>query len=252
MKKFSIFICAWASVFAVCAQSAHPLLIPTRQLDNQSDQLDRLNKGDILYWQNGRMLAEKPVSGNYSIVCPDKTIHAVEDHAVCGPVKLHLRVQIQHAPDCQASAGSISVTPSLGSAPYQFLWSTGSSDDHIDGLTPGKYSCTITDRFGNKEELNDVEVRALDRAPCDASNTRGITHGFYVYPNPSPGQITVVMEAPFVSYRVSDQSGKTLLQDRVSGQVMDIRLDHLQPGSYLIAMTGGDGSVQSQRFVVLK
>lgn len=257
MKKISILIGAWSSVLAVFAQSSHPLLIPARQLNAQSDQLDRLNKGDILYWQNDRMLGEKPASGNYSIVCPDKTIHTVDDHAACGPVKLHLRVQVQHAPDCQASEGSIAVTPSLGSAPYQFLWSTGAVDDHIDRLTPGKYSCTITDRFGNKEELKDVEIRALNRAPCDASDARKRSPelGFYVYPNPSQGRLSVVMEAPFVSYRITDQSGKTILQDQVaeeSGQALDIRLDQLQAGSYFIIMTDGAGAVQSQRFVVIK
>ena len=51
--------------------------------------------------------------------------------------------------DCgYGNTGKLYVTGLTGNAPYYYLWSTGSIDDYLTGLTSGNYSVTITDSSG--------------------------------------------------------------------------------------------------------
>jgi len=47
------------------------------------------------------------------------------------------------------SDGTSEAEASGGTAPYTYLWSTGSTDTRVTGLQAGFYSITITDSFGN-------------------------------------------------------------------------------------------------------
>lgn len=44
-----------------------------------------------------------------------------------------------------ADDGVVAIVASGGTAPYTYLWTSGSTATSISGLTPGTYSCTITD-----------------------------------------------------------------------------------------------------------
>jgi len=53
------------------------------------------------------------------------------------------------APTCNGNNdGSISLTITNGTAPYTFLWNTGSTNSQIGNLTAGDYNVTITDAVG--------------------------------------------------------------------------------------------------------
>lgn len=55
----------------------------------------------------------------------------------------------QQEPTCSRySDGSITITPSGGVAPYQYLWSTGDTTMTIDSLLAGNYSVTVIDAIG--------------------------------------------------------------------------------------------------------
>lgn len=49
---------------------------------------------------------------------------------------------------CNGNDGTALATPTGGTAPYTYLWSTGSTNAFLGALTPGVYSCTITDASG--------------------------------------------------------------------------------------------------------
>jgi hypothetical protein len=52
-------------------------------------------------------------------------------------------------PSCsQNNMGAITVTPSGGTGPYQFLWSDGSTSQDLTGLNAGEYSVTVSDNNG--------------------------------------------------------------------------------------------------------
>jgi len=49
---------------------------------------------------------------------------------------------------CPQATGSITISPSGGTAPYSLLWNTGDTTATIINLAYGNYSCTITDAAG--------------------------------------------------------------------------------------------------------
>lgn len=49
---------------------------------------------------------------------------------------------------CSGYNGSAWVTPVGGTGPYTFLWNNGSTTDTINGLSPGKDTCVVTDSHG--------------------------------------------------------------------------------------------------------
>ncbi|ELR71019.1 internalin, putative [Fulvivirga imtechensis AK7] len=57
-------------------------------------------------------------------------------------------------PSCHGTGdGFIQVAPLGGTAPYSYLWSTGSMDKDLTGLTSGIYNVTITDAAGCSRKL---------------------------------------------------------------------------------------------------
>ncbi|MEL6132699.1 MAG: PKD domain-containing protein, partial [Bacteroidota bacterium] len=48
-------------------------------------------------------------------------------------------------PDCNTANGSISITATGGTLPYQYQWNTGDTTSSIDSLAPGGYSVVVTD-----------------------------------------------------------------------------------------------------------
>ncbi len=51
-------------------------------------------------------------------------------------------------PVCAAANGSITISPSNGTAPYSYFWSNGASTATVTGLVAGSYTLTISDAAG--------------------------------------------------------------------------------------------------------
>jgi hypothetical protein len=49
---------------------------------------------------------------------------------------------------CGLANGSITITPSGGSVPYQFVWSTGLTAQTLSGVNGGSYIVTVSDHAG--------------------------------------------------------------------------------------------------------
>ncbi|MEM1215797.1 MAG: S8 family serine peptidase, partial [Bacteroidota bacterium] len=65
---------------------------------------------------------------------------------IVAPTALNLETQM--IPANASTAGSINLTISGGTTPYQVLWSNGATSNYISGLAPGNYSVTVTDHNG--------------------------------------------------------------------------------------------------------
>jgi len=55
--------------------------------------------------------------------------------------------------------GSIDLTVTNGSVPYNFVWSNGASTEDVSGLQPGIYSVTVDDAFGCMATTSDTIVQ---------------------------------------------------------------------------------------------
>lgn len=65
--------------------------------------------------------------------------------------------------NCGASNGTVNVTATGGSAPYQYLWSTGNTNNFINGLAAGTYYIDVTDALGCT--ISDTAIVAQGTAP---------------------------------------------------------------------------------------
>jgi|GEM_PF-1486526 len=84
-------------------------------------------------------------AGTYTITITDTIgCETVEPYVVHEPDSL--RAPMTVTVTCNGiNGGSMSVAPAGGVAPYTYLWSTGSSNDTITGLSSGTYYVTVTD-----------------------------------------------------------------------------------------------------------
>ena len=87
-------------------------------------------------------------------------------------------------PGCGLINGSISITPSGGTGPYTYAWSSGQSTATISGVGAGYYGVTITDInlcsvIGNISLNNSsapvITIDSVQSAPCGGSGAAYIT-----------------------------------------------------------------------------
>lgn len=111
------------------------------------------------------------VAGFYSVTVTDNAMcSATQSATVLSPNALAIVTDNVLNPTCNgAGNGAIFITASGGTLPYNFLWSSGQSDEDLIDLTDGNYTLTVTDGNG-----------------CTASETFVIT---------SPPELTVSLDS---------------------------------------------------------
>jgi hypothetical protein len=92
-------------------------------------------------------------------------------------------------PPCFGQNGSISTTPSGGTAPYTYAWSPSGSGQNPNNLPPGTYNVTVTSNQGCTEtaQVTIVEPPELTLSPSTPANIDCITPSTSVSLNPSGG-----------------------------------------------------------------
>jgi len=73
-------------------------------------------------------------------------------------------------PICTASNGSITVTPTGGTAPFSYAWSTGAAGNTVNNLGAGVYVVTATDGAGCQTTANANLVANFSNLPSITSN----------------------------------------------------------------------------------
>ncbi len=87
--------------------------------------------------------------GNYNVVVTDANgCQTIQSFSIVQDGNIDLAVSTTDATACGSADGTASATPSGGTAPYTYAWSTGSINSSISGLAPGSYSVTVTDADG--------------------------------------------------------------------------------------------------------
>ncbi len=88
-------------------------------------------------------------AGNYSVTVTDiNGCTQIANVTLTNPTALSLS-STTTSPSCFGSSnGSIDLTVNGGTAPYNYLWDTGSTNEDISGLAAGSYTVTVTDANG--------------------------------------------------------------------------------------------------------
>ncbi|WP_158643887.1 right-handed parallel beta-helix repeat-containing protein [Pseudobacter ginsenosidimutans] len=102
-------------------------------------------------WSNGASTASvnNLSAGTYSCTvsdaagCTDMSVFTITQNTA-----ITLDGTVTQVACYNSNTGSVSVAASGGIAPYNYLWSTGSTADAVSGLTAGIHTCTVTDAAG--------------------------------------------------------------------------------------------------------
>lgn len=125
---------------------------------------------------------------------------------------------------CNDNNGSIDLTVSGGSTPYNFSWSNGATTEDLSTLSAGTYSCSITDNAGCTIQTIDIVIgnnpgslsviTSATNETCNLSNgsidltvTGGSGSYTYLWSNATTTQdISLINEGSY-SYTVTDGAG---------------------------------------------
>jgi gliding motility-associated-like protein len=115
-------------------------------------------------WSHDAMLdtitAGGLVAGTYLVTITDAYGCVAETQfTITEPAVLTASTNINDA-TC-GPTGSVTVTPSGGTSPYQYNWSNGGNTSLISGLSAGNYAVTVTDNHGCTLTFDSLEVEDL-------------------------------------------------------------------------------------------
>jgi V8-like Glu-specific endopeptidase len=135
--------------------------------------------------------------------------------------------------------GTIDLSPTGGTLPYNFLWSGpngfNSSQEDPTGLEEGGYSVTITDANGCTTTHN-VEVGSSVGISSNSFN-------YTIFPNPSNGIFHVELQNmdSDVGYEVIDVTGRSIIEvENTIDQNFSVDLSNISNGSYFFVLTTGE------------
>ena len=151
--------------------------------------------------------------------------------------------------------GEIDLTPpanTFGFGGYTFEWSNGETTADMDGLSPGTYSVTISDKFEACDQVLTVEVTSASSVEDIAALT-----SFSLTPNPAA--TVSVLNATFsqpveLNVNVISIDGKVVKSFNFENATVvnhSMDLSSFADGIYLVKMSVG-AQVRTQRLVVAK
>ena len=150
-------------------------------------------------------------------------------------VKLNTTYSITYPSANGVNDGTIQAIPTGGTAPYSYLWSTGSTDQNLTNVTNGNYQVTITEQYGCTKK-DSVSVWTV------STNDLYNDMKFLVSPNPSKGQIHIDLGRSVnhtLLIRIYNTIGKMVDSQFIPENSKEIYFTtHLESGMYIIEIPG--------------
>jgi uncharacterized protein (DUF2141 family) len=186
-------------------------------------------------------------AGNYQVV--------VKDHNGCiGSMNftisqpsspLVVNAVLLPASGDQSLDGSIDITVTGGTSPYQYDWSIGATTADIDGLNPGGYTITITDAKGCALATTFTVEKASGILEL-------ISEQIELYPNPT-SDYTLLDAGNKTIEKVTllTISGQVLAEFEVNGTKFELNSMNLNNGTYLLKAII-EGKTAVKRLIIQK
>lgn len=170
VKKFSINTCVLSTTSttnnATCALSDGSANVTASNTVAPVDYL----------WSNGATsaAASNLVAGTYTVTISDASgCMVIETVSVAATqTAITSSTPVITSSDCGAATGSAAVSPNNGTAPYTYLWNTGSTSQTISNTAAGAYNVTITDINGCEGIVSNVIIDNPSAPSASTSTTQ--------------------------------------------------------------------------------
>lgn len=194
-------------------------------------------------WSNGGVSStiSNLIAGNYNVVVTDLNGCVINDAIVVDqPLQPLNGTTVETAVDCKGnSTGAIDLTPSGGTSPYTYLWSTSGSVILVDtaqsltGVIAGTYLYTITDNHGCQFSSSETVTEPLNHLVVS-----GVTNDVSCKDG-NDGAINITATGGTPGYIFNWTNGATT-ED----------INTLFIGSYSIEVTDNNGCTANESFVI--
>ncbi len=125
--------------------------------------------------------------------------------------------------------GTITLTITGGTEPYQINWSNNSHGLYLENLSAGLYSVAVID-------ANNCMNTATVTVGVSTEITDNIKNNISIYPNPSNGNFKIEAEENIISIEITDVSGKVCLQQNVNSKYFEVS-ENFSSGVYLVKIS---------------
>lgn len=182
-------------------------------------------------------------AGTYTLSVSDaNSCNASQSYTLTEPAQLSASTNVQGS---TGSNGSVTATPTGGTAPYSYGWSNAETTQTISNLAPGTYDLTVTDANGCTYTAQGIEVPLVN-----GLSETGIAT-INVYPNPADDNLYVAVSESMAEANITvlNLEGQVVLQNALHNQkAFNLDLSDLSEGVYLLKLNNGNASY-SKRFM---
>ena len=218
-------------------------------------------------WSNGATTQDISglSAGEYTVtVTDDAGCEKTKKYTVSQPSKLDISGVVTDVTCHGYDNGSIDITVTGGTSPYDYSWSNGATTQDISGLSAGEYTVTVTDDAGCEKTkkytvsqpskldisgvVTDVTCHGYDNGSIDITVTGGTSPYDYSWSNGATTQDISGLSAGEYAVTVTDDNGCTKSKKfdvgepdplAISGVVADVTCHGYDNGSIDITVTGG-------------
>ena len=203
-------------------------------------------------------------AGNYTVVVSVGTCSATSvAKVITSPVNATFqKTDITYS--CQGvlvSAGSITTTPTTGTAPYSYTWQypngTISHSQNLSNLTAaGSYYVTVTDASGcamyNSTTLNTIRQNCDPPPSGIKKHVNPEQQEIAIYPNPTNGNLNIWCETRGAGYEIEiyDLMGRVVFSKTLTDNKTSINLSQLSKGMYYYKVLNNAVSVKSDKLII--
>jgi len=148
-------------------------------------------------------------------------------------------------------SGSISLSVTGGTAPYDFMWNNGAEGPTITNLSEGDYACDVTDASGCSQNLGPFSI---ENDITESVNTIAGLNELTLTPNPATDYVNLAVDFDQVHeaiVKIYSLTGKVVYNHNVDAQAFNLQipLNDLAKGTYFLELTTNTGKAVEKLIV---
>lgn len=189
-------------------------------------------------WENSDTTANinSLPAGMYTVLVTDANgCTYLDSTAMTEPIQLNLSAT--SVAESLGSDGSINLTVTGGTAPYNITWSNSATTEDLSGLAGGSYTATVVDTNGCMDSITVLVSSTFSISENEAG-------GFSVYPNPTSGIVYIKGDGSVTGeyiLSVMDIRGRTIYtsEGSMKNALITIQTQEWSAGTYVIQLDMG-------------